>query len=101
VNIFMGSGSIRFVFKVSTGATDLPSTQAKSESCSTLIHRGQFLHDRGAGGQPVRHCAVATTAVELMVSETRGTFRTLPSIIAKPKPLLRRHCLAQGWWTPP
>jgi hypothetical protein len=101
VKFFVGSGSIRFILKVSTGARDLLSAQTKSASCARLVHRGHSLQDCGAGGQPIRHRTVATIAVELMVPETRGTFRTLPSIIALSKPLLRRHCLVQGWWTPP
>jgi len=61
----------------------------------------QAAHARTQGQAVCTGVAVATTAVELMVPEVRGTFRTLPSIIAQSKPLLRRHCLVQGWWTPP
>lgn len=44
---------------------------------------------------------VAATAVQLMVPERRGyAILTPQSIRAQARPLLRRHCLVQGWWRP-
>jgi len=60
----------------------------------------QAAYTRTQGQAVCTGVAVAVTAVSLVPPDPRF-MRTLPSILAQSKPLLRTHCGVQGWWTPP